>query len=117
MGAYAPGGYQCNCAICKKQFGGDKRAVICLECSLSANHQYISELQSDLAAKETQIAGLLESNKEWGNKYKAVQEEVDDYLEVMNIVSDSLPENFTLVTLISKTLKKHISSPIDKDNG
>lgn len=34
LGLYAPGKYICKCAICEKQFDGDKRAVQCLECAV-----------------------------------------------------------------------------------
>lgn len=33
---YAPGHYMCHCVTCDKQFEGDKRAVMCLECAATA---------------------------------------------------------------------------------
>jgi hypothetical protein len=32
-GRWAPGSYWCECAICKRQFQGDKRAVQCARCA------------------------------------------------------------------------------------
>lgn len=36
LAGYAPGDYMCVCVRCEKQFMGDKRAIICLECAAIA---------------------------------------------------------------------------------
>lgn len=36
VGAFAPGGYICKCIACGEVFGGDKRALNCLNCAIDA---------------------------------------------------------------------------------
>lgn len=54
VGGYAPGNYSCTCCYCTKSFTGDKRAVACLDCSLSGTHVYVENLRDerDAALKE-----------------------------------------------------------------
>lgn len=45
---YAPGHYGCICVNCQKHFAGDKRAVQCLQCALSAYNSYVANLELEL---------------------------------------------------------------------
>lgn len=47
INGYAPGNYQCTCGNCKTEFIGDKRAVVCLECAVSAMLEYIDGLRDE----------------------------------------------------------------------
>ena len=33
IGGWAAGNYTCTCAVCRSQFAGDKRAIICADCA------------------------------------------------------------------------------------
>lgn len=117
LAGYAPGNYSSKCVECGNVFVGDKRAVQCLECAVRLSQMAFDQQRIIIAAKETQIAGLLESNKEWGDKYVRTQQEANDYLNELNIITGDMPDNSTMVARIRKTLSKYISSPIDKANG
>lgn len=57
LGLYAPGKYICKCAICEKQFDGDKRAVQCLECA-------VRHLRISAEAAECKVVELEEERDE-----------------------------------------------------
>lgn len=40
IGGYAPGNYHCNCCKCGSFFNGDKRAVECEQCAISAKEKF-----------------------------------------------------------------------------
>lgn len=40
IGGYAPGDYYCTCATCKTQFQGDKMAVQCEPCAVTAKERF-----------------------------------------------------------------------------
>jgi hypothetical protein len=56
LGGYAPGNYLCRCYECEKEFRGDKRAVQCLECALSANHAYLTTLKKQVFELESKLS-------------------------------------------------------------
>lgn len=45
LGGYATGNYSCICGVCGKEFIGDKRARVCLPCTIEG----VNQLQSQLA--------------------------------------------------------------------
>lgn len=52
LSGYAPGDYQCKCAICKEMFIGDKRAVMCLECAARSVKAEIETLRARVGELE-----------------------------------------------------------------
>jgi hypothetical protein len=58
LNGYAPGGYTCKCSTCEKEFIGDKRAVVCLECAVLASKRLNTTLQSSLEAVKAENAEL-----------------------------------------------------------
>ena len=40
IGGYAPGNYQCHCCDCGVTFHGDKRAVQCEPCAVTAKEKF-----------------------------------------------------------------------------
>ena len=40
IGGYAPGNYSCTCCKCETEFSGDKRAVECEQCAVSAKEKF-----------------------------------------------------------------------------
>lgn len=58
LGGYAPGNYTCRCLDCGEQFIGDKRAITCLDCAVTAAKSQIAELRTErdhaIAMLETQ---------------------------------------------------------------
>lgn len=46
---YAKGNYSCNCAVCKQDFQGDKRATMCLECAIKQHHIEIDFAYSEIS--------------------------------------------------------------------
>lgn len=62
IGAFAPGGYICNCTKCGAHFMGDKRAVECLSCvfdSLVAAQSAWQAERAEMVAALTEIADLV----------------------------------------------------------
>ena len=45
---FAPGGYQCKCSGCRKDFIGDKRAGECLECAIKGAQKLVAKLNDDI---------------------------------------------------------------------
>jgi hypothetical protein len=83
IGGYAPGDYYCTCATCKTQFQGDKMAVQCEPCAVSAKERFdkLDPNEQDLLIKRNaRIANFMFSGplspereliyrivEQWGN--------------------------------------------------
>jgi hypothetical protein len=83
IGGYAPGNYYCTCATCKAQFQGDKMAVQCEPCAVSAKERFdkLDPNEQDLLIKRNaRIANFMFSGplspereliyrivEQWGN--------------------------------------------------
>lgn len=57
IAGYAPGNYHCKCADCEATFEGDKRAIQCLPCALTASGYRILG-PDEIARLTAQIAQL-----------------------------------------------------------
>lgn len=60
---YAKGNYSCNCAVCKQDFQGDKRATMCLECAIKQHHIEIDFAYSQIARLKGENEKLIEEKR------------------------------------------------------
>jgi hypothetical protein len=46
LNGFATGGYSKHCCECGKEFTGDKRAMLCLECAIKKAEESLNEIQN-----------------------------------------------------------------------
>lgn len=72
-----------------------------------------NDLRTELAAQALQIAGLLASNKEWGEKYETIEKEMLDYKNLLlEVIGDVTVDDWT--HRITRVIKKYLPTPTDK---
>lgn len=66
IGGYAPGNYHCKCCDCGNGFIGDKRAVQCEPCAVSAQERYTAMSPEERTAHDKKV---VEAMKEVMKKF------------------------------------------------
>lgn len=57
---FAPGFYTCSCTFCKKDFMGDKRAVMCETCAINK----LNESHDNLLQENYKLKSIIEKIKD-----------------------------------------------------
>lgn len=70
------------------------------------------QLQCEITTQAIQIAGLLASNKEWGEKYETIEKEMLDYKNLLlEVIGDVTVDDWT--HRITRVIKKYLPTPTD----
>lgn len=82
---YAPGSYQCVCAICGETFEGDKRAAMCLECAAAAANSILAAAPANTgeAVAPTEVSAL-QAQIKTGNEPELTCPHIDAFIEATN---------------------------------
>jgi|SRR6185437_12174889 len=102
---YAPGNYFNRCACCKKDFQGDKRAAMCIECA-------VSETKRAFNSQQAELSSLRSSLEEKQREIEGLKAERDDYKAALQTICDNSDNSWW--TKDEQSLHKIVQEVLDK---
>jgi len=111
---FATGSYMCKCSVCKAEFVGDKRAVMCLKCAIETIEESIKKNIKIVTLE--QLLRMKVESENWKNEKVIISPEFT--ISVQEIIDNKVriivrPSNYGGETL-DFWVEDNILTPTDK---